>query len=87
MLWERLETLGGNSRWVPDTKKFDFSMSKSFPIGRLEPSHLDFRADFFNGFNLANFGNPQANITSPSFGSVATALNPRVIQLALKYNF
>jgi hypothetical protein len=72
----------------PGYSDFDFSLIKSFPIQKLgEVSHLDFRAEFFNGFNLAEFGNPTNTVISPSFGRITTAQNPRIIQLALKLYF
>jgi hypothetical protein len=65
----------------------DFSAIKQFPmIG--ERTHLEFRTEFFNAFNHANFSNPTLSENSASFGRIlTTAVNPRVIQLALKFSF
>jgi hypothetical protein len=50
---------------------------------------LDFRAEFFNLFNHAQFGSPGADLNSPTtFGAISSTVNnPRVIQFALKLLF
>jgi hypothetical protein len=70
----------------------DLSLIKHFPLR--EGMMLDFRAEFFNIFNHAQFylngsasGMQDIDATS-SFGIVnGTVNNPRVIQLAVKLNF
>ncbi|MBI1745561.1 MAG: TonB-dependent receptor [Acidobacteria bacterium] len=55
-----------------------------------ESQHVEFRAEFFNLFNHAQFANPSGSIGSPSFGrvtAVKTARERRVVQFGLKYNF
>jgi hypothetical protein len=71
----------------PGQMNVDFSVIKQFPmIG--ERMHLEFRTEFFNAFNHANFSNPTLSENSPSFGRIlTTAVNPRVIQFALKFGF
>jgi hypothetical protein len=68
-------------------KNLDLSLGKKFFV--TEKQYLDFRADFFNIANHANFGPPGAAVSSPgSFGVITTQIGtPRVIQLALKYYF
>jgi hypothetical protein len=39
----------------------------------------------FNVLNHPNFRLPDGDISSPNFGKIQTALDPRVIQLALKF--
>ena len=49
---------------------------------------LQFRAEFFNTLNHANFGVPGVNISSGGFGQITqTSTEARIIQLALKYRF
>jgi len=43
--------------------------------------------EVFNLFNTANFGAPAAQQGPPSFGTITTALDPRVVQLAAKFWF
>lgn len=73
----------------------DFSVIKRFALP-WENMGVDFRAEFFNLFNHAQFDTPSAfgggtgaDIASPSqFGRVPnTVNNPRVIQFGLKLNF
>jgi hypothetical protein len=77
----------------PDFVNTDFSVIKHFPLPR-EGTRLDFRAEFFNLFNHAQFGLPAsasglADFNSPTtFGVINyTVNNPRVIQFALKLLF
>jgi hypothetical protein len=64
----------------------DMAMSRRFRLS--ERSALDFRAEFFNVINRANFGLPVRVIGAPGFGSaVETAAPARIIQFALKYCF
>jgi hypothetical protein len=42
----------------------------------------------YNALNHPQFANPDTNFTSPTFGLISsTAVNPRVIQLALRLAF
>jgi hypothetical protein len=48
---------------------------------------MQFRAEFFNLFNHANFSNPTTTLSSGSFGSITGAADPRIVQFALKLSF
>jgi hypothetical protein len=78
---------GVGTERAPAFKNLDLSLGKKFYV--TEKEYLDFRADFFNILNHANFGPPGATVSSPgSFGVITTQIGtPRVIQLALKYYF
>ncbi len=82
--------LGNASRTPVSGPNFintDFSAIKHFPLPR-EGMRLDFRSEFFNLFNHAQFGTPGGDINSATFGVVNTTVgNPRVIQFALKLLF
>ena len=43
--------------------------------------------EVFNLLNTSNLGAPSAVLGSASFGTIATAFDPRVVQLALKCLF
>jgi hypothetical protein len=64
---------------------FDMSLLKNTRIS--ERVSAQFRAEFFNIFNHAQFMNPSGNINSSSFGMVLSARDPRIGQVALKILF
>jgi hypothetical protein len=84
-----LQLLGNAPRTLccgPGISNFDFSVQKVTPIG--ETKRLEFRAEFFNIFNHAQFLNPDGNFTDGAdFGRVKRARDPRNIQFALKFAF
>ena len=51
----------------PGIQNVDLSLFKRFPIK--ERWNLEFRTEFFNAFNRANFNNPSASFTASSLGS------------------
>ncbi len=89
--------LGGNPATThgPPIKAFDFSVFKAFQL--TERFSLQFRSEFFNIFNHANFNAPgfggngvvsvsnSTNFNSSNFGEIgSTRTAPRQIQFALK---
>jgi hypothetical protein len=73
----------------PDQRNFDLALTKRTPLSLLrEGANMEFRAEFFNAFNTTQFSNPGTNVSAATFGVVSsTAVNPRIIQFALKLNF
>ena len=73
----------------PGQANLDLTFSKTVTLNRLvEKSSLEFRAEFYNALNHAQFANPDTNFKSPTFGVISsTAVNPRVGQLALRFAF
>jgi hypothetical protein len=63
----------------------DMGLQKNFPL--LESTSLQFRAEFFNIFNNVNFNQPQNFLGTSSTGQITSALDPRILQLALKLSF
>jgi hypothetical protein len=54
----------------------------------MEKSSVQFRAKFFNMLDHSQFANPDTNFNSLTFGPISSpAVNPRVIQPALKLAF
>ncbi|HWS87341.1 MAG TPA: TonB-dependent receptor [Pyrinomonadaceae bacterium] len=78
---------GRNILTGPGQKNVDFSVVKYLPFA--ESVRGEFRTEFFNVFNWANFANPNGNISVPAtFGRITqTSAGPRVIQFAFKLNF
>jgi len=78
--------MGRNALRGPNYTDFDFSLQKNFPI--TESKKFQFRADFFNLLNHPNFGLPTANLNSGQFGTISSMNgNPRLMQLALRFDF
>jgi hypothetical protein len=73
----------------PDQNNWDISLAKITKIkGLTEATNVEFRVQFFNAFNHPQFDNPSLDVGSPGFGVInSTAVSPRLIQFALKYNF
>ena len=70
----------------PGLNNWDLAAHKVTSIS--EGVKLEFRAEFFNIFNHAQFQTPQGNITTlSSFGLVTGANDPRIGQMALKLYF
>jgi hypothetical protein len=84
----QLGVIGDSTRTVccgPGIVNFDFSAIKE--TGLSENKMLQFRAEFFNAFNHAQFLNPDGNISDGTFGQVVQARGPRLVQFALKFLF
>jgi len=70
----------------PDFVNTDASVIKQFALPK--EMGLNFRAEFFNLFNHAQFGLPVNDVAATGFGAVnSTVNNPRLVQLALKLTF
>ena len=77
---------GRNILRGPIQRNLDFSVNKRFAI--TERVAAEWRSEFFNMLNIANFANPGGSITAVSYGvNRNTTGNPRVIQLAVKLVF
>jgi hypothetical protein len=76
---------GRNFLSGPSLVNVDFSLFKEFPIA--EYGKLQFRSEFFNLFNHANFYNPDNTVGDGTFGRLQSARDPRIAQFALKYLF
>ncbi len=96
-----LGTAGRDILDAPGTNVVDFSLLKNIPFN--ERHRLQFRTEFFNLFNHANFDFPE-RICSPavittgasctgdptvpsSLGKINAARDPRILQFGLKYLF
>jgi hypothetical protein len=90
-----LGNVGRNSLRGPGYANVDMSFSKNV---QLAGSHsVQLRAEVFNLFNRANFGQPNGTVfvptpgggaaVNPLVGRITTALDPRRMQFAIKYLF
>jgi hypothetical protein len=85
----RFGTLGRNTFRGPAYYDFDYAVIKDTPIGQrksgLEAADVQFRAEFFNMFNIVNMGLPANTIQGSGFGVISkTAGTSRQIQFSLK---
>ena len=90
----QLGTIGSSPRTLccgPSIDNLDFAMLKDATFG--EHTRIQFRAEFFNILNHAQFENPSAapgasgDFASSTFGQVVQARDPRLIQFGLKLIF
>jgi hypothetical protein len=63
----------------------DVSMSRAFRI--TENQRVEARAEAYNVTNSLRPGNPTLSLNSNTFGQIITAMDPRLLQFALKYIF
>jgi Carboxypeptidase regulatory-like domain len=100
---ENCSVLGNASRGLlrgPGLGEWDFSLTKDTALGFLgEGGNLEFRAEFFNVLNRANFGMPNGNVFNGASGNTyevplstaglisTTATSSRQIQLSLRLSF
>jgi hypothetical protein len=80
-------TAHNSTERAPGYRQVDMSLFKDFHLWK-EQHVLGFRADFFNIFNIASYGNPDNGITDSSWGEITNVRSPaRQIQLSLHYSF
>jgi hypothetical protein len=81
-------TLGRDTFWGPGFHDYDFAVIKDTPVGHRgtgELGTLEFRAEFFNLFNIVNFGLPSNIVRGSGFGVISkTSGTSRQIQFSLK---
>ena len=85
----RFGTLGRNTFRGPAFYNFDFALIKDTPFGTrrsgAELMALQYRAEFFNLFNIVDMGLPANTLNGSGFGQISkTAGTSRQIQFSLK---
>ena len=81
-------TLGSASRNPvrgPGYKDIDLALMRRVTLG--SSRSLEFRAEVFNLFNTPPLGAPAGVLGAANFGTITTAGDPRVVQLAVKFAF
>lgn len=78
--------VGKGSLSGPALYTWDVGLLKNIPI-KTEAVRLQFHAEFFNVLNHTNLNNPTSALSSASFGTITSAGDPRIGQLALKLLF
>jgi len=84
----RFGTLGRDTFRGPGFHQYDVALIKDTPFGRrgnAELGTVEFRAEFFNVFNLVNFSLPSNILRGSGFGIISKTAGPsRQIQFSLK---
>ena len=87
----RFGTLGRSAFRGPGFHNFDIALIKDTPFGRrgnAEWGTVEFRAEFFNVFNIVNFALPSNIVRGSGFGLISkTSGSSRQIQFSLKVMF
>jgi hypothetical protein len=81
-------TIGTSSRNPvrgPGYRNLDMALMRRVQLSASKA--VEFRAEFFNVTNTPFLGAPNGTFGSAAFGTITTAGDPRVIQLALKFVF
>ncbi len=85
---EFIGRLGNSNRRFftgPGINDWDIALRRDFHI--TESKTLEFRGEFFNAFNHAQFNDPDGDFVDSTFGLVLSAQPARVGQLAIKFLF
>jgi hypothetical protein len=83
-----LGTLGNSGRVIlklPLFWQFDMALARTFRVR--ENQSFEFRAEAFNVLNSFRAGAISTDLSSAQFGQLRNALDPRIMQFALKYIF
>jgi hypothetical protein len=81
-------SLGSSSRNPvrgPSYGALDIMIGKTFNV--TERWRAEFRAEAFNVTNTPSLGQPNGSFGAAAFGSITTALDPRVFELVMKLHF
>ena len=87
-LWCEGRSVGQSSRnslYGPKYINLDFGVAKRFKV--TEGSALTFQANWFNTVNRPNFALPTGDANNSNFGRSTIAFDPRVGQLAIRFDF
>lgn len=69
----------------PAYRNVDLALSRLVPLGGRRA--LELRGEIYNLLNTTNFAAPAAQLGAANFGTITSALDPRIIQLAAKVTF
>jgi hypothetical protein len=69
----------------PSYREVDLALTRRVSVA--PGKAIEVRAEVFNLLNTPNFGAPAAVLGAANFGTITSALDPRVVQLAAKFVF
>jgi hypothetical protein len=70
---------------TPGTVNCDVAVMRRFIVR--ERHKFQVRVEAFNALNHPNFNAPTTSMASANFGRILSALDPRILQFGLKYEF
>lgn len=80
-----LGNLGFDALRGPGSQNWDMSLHKSFPI--TERVRSEFRFEVFNAFNHVNYFAVGTTVGNANFGQITQAMDPRILQFAVRFEF
>ena len=80
-----LGTASRNPVRGPSYRDVDLALMRVVRLG--SERIIELRAEVFNLLNTVNYGAPAAMLGAANFGTITSALDPRVVQLAVKFSF
>ena len=80
-----LGTMKRNSIEGIGSRNVDLSISRAFRVAT--DARIEVRAEAFNALNWFQWNQPNTTLSSPIFGQITSAGDPRIIQLAAKFMF
>ncbi len=69
----------------PSYRDVDLALMRLIRLG--QERTVELRGEVFNLLNTVNYGAPAATQGAANFGTITSALDPRVVQLAVKFSF
>ncbi|HYJ46566.1 MAG TPA: hypothetical protein VEV81_08115, partial [Pyrinomonadaceae bacterium] len=90
----QLPGIGRNSFRGPNYRDVDLSLAKRFGVPSFmgEGTFFEFKANFFNVFNILNlqpfgFNTSSTTVTDPNFGRATGGLSGRVVEIQGRFSF
>jgi carboxypeptidase family protein len=80
-----LGNVGASTVQGPGYWTLDIALARTVKVR--ENQRVEFRAEAFNLTNSVRYNNPTSNLSTNTFGQITSALDPRIMQFALKYVF
>ena len=71
----------------PGNFNTDLSLTKIFPLSGVNSRRFEVRIEAFNVFDNVHLNNPNGTMNNANFGRITSAGDPRIVQMALRFEF